>query len=148
MVTRIVKLTPKDFSMRWLGFYYNVRLSLKRHVEKMASKGQRAIAGLKMLGNTIQGVETKVIRQEVHVSILPILTYSAPVWWPGHACVNKHGKANRNGVQEQLKRLDKVQNIALRTILPVWNTILIQIMQLEAATAPIQHTFDHCASLH
>lgn len=52
-VIRIVKPTPKDASMRWLGVYYDARLSFKRHVEKMASKGQRAVADLKMLGNTI-----------------------------------------------------------------------------------------------
>ena len=46
----------------------------------MASKSQRAVAGLKMLGNTIQGAETKVIRREVHTCILPILTYAAPAW--------------------------------------------------------------------
>lgn len=39
MVIRIVKPTPKDASMRWLGIYYDARLLFKRHVEKMASKG-------------------------------------------------------------------------------------------------------------
>ena len=147
MVTRIVKPTPKDFSMRWLGVYYDVRLSFKRHVEKMASKGRRAVAGLKMLGNTIQGVETKVICRAVHACILPILTYASSTWWPGQTRVNKHGKNIRNGVEGQLTRLDKVQNIALRTILPVWRTTPIQIMQQEAATAPIEHTFDHLCEL-
>lgn len=56
MVTRIVKPTPKDSSIRWLGVYYDASFSFKRHVEKIASKGRRPVAGLKMLGNTIQGV--------------------------------------------------------------------------------------------
>lgn len=99
MVIRIVKPTPKDASMRWLGVYYDARLSFKRHVEKMASKGRRAVAGLKMLGNTVQGVETKVIRRAVHACILPILTYAAPAWWPGRTRLNKHGKTIRNGVE-------------------------------------------------
>ena len=59
--------------MRWLGVYYDARLSFKRHVEKMASKGRRAVAGLKMLGNTIQRVGTKVIRRAVHVFYLYLL---------------------------------------------------------------------------
>ena len=147
MVTRFVKSTLKDFSIRWLGVYYDARLSFKRHVEKMASKDRRAVAGLKMLGNTIQGVETKVIRRAVYACILPILTYAAPAWWPDRTRVNKHGKTIRNGVKKQLTRLDKVQNIALRTILQVWRTTPIQIMQREAATAPIEHTLDHLCEL-
>ena len=31
VITRIVKSTPKDSSMRWLGVYYDARLSLKCH---------------------------------------------------------------------------------------------------------------------
>ncbi len=46
----------------------------------MASKSGRAVTGLKMLRNRIQGVETKVIRQAVHVCILPILIYIALAW--------------------------------------------------------------------
>ncbi len=77
MVTQIVKPIPKGFSMRWLGVYYDARLSFKRHIEKMASKGRRAVAGLKMLGNTIQGVETEVILCEIHTYIWLILTYAS-----------------------------------------------------------------------
>lgn len=84
------------------------------HVEKIASNGRRAVAGLKILRNTVQGVETKVIRRAVHACILPILRYAAPAWWPGRTRLDKHGKTIRNGVEGQLTRLDKVQNIALR----------------------------------
>lgn len=142
-----MKPIPKDFSIRWLGVYYDARLSFKRHVEKMASKGRRAVAGLKMLGNTIQEVETKVIRRAVHACILPILTYAAPAWWPGRTRLNKHGKNIRSGVGGQLTRLDKVQNIALHTTLAVWGTTSIQIMRQEAATAPMKHTLDHLCEL-
>ncbi len=53
MVTRIVKPTPKVFSMRLLGVYNDARFLFKRPVEKMASKSRRAVAGFKMLENTI-----------------------------------------------------------------------------------------------
>lgn len=147
VITRTVKSTPKDSSMRWLGVYYDSHLSFKRHVGKMASKGRKAVAGLKMLGNTIGGVETKVIRQAVHTCILPILAYATPAWWPGRMRLNKHGKTIRNGVEGQQVQLDKVQNIALRTILPVWRTTPIQIMQREAATAPMEHTLNYLCEL-
>ncbi len=107
MITCIMKSTPKDSPMRWLGVYYDARFLFKRHVEKMASKGRRAVAGLKMLENTIQGVETKVIRRAIHECILSILTYASPAWWPGRTRVNKHRKTIWNGVEKQLTRFDK-----------------------------------------
>lgn len=112
---RVVQPVSKTSSMRWLGVYFDTRLSFKNHAEKMASKGRKAIAGLNMLGNTVRGVDVKVIRRAVHACILLILTYAAPAWWAGRNRVNNGGKTVRNGVEGQLKRLDKVQNIALRT---------------------------------
>ena len=99
-----------------------------------------------MLGNTVQGVEPYVMRQAVHACILPILTYAASAWWPGKKPLDKRGKAIRNGV-EHLNRLNKVQNIALCTILPVWRTTPITIMQREAATPLIEHNLDHLCKL-
>ena len=58
---RIVKPTPKYSAMRWLGVYSDSRLSFKW--QKMASKGRKAMSGLNMLGNTVQGVEPYVMRQ-------------------------------------------------------------------------------------
>lgn len=103
-------------------------LSFKCHAKKMASKTQKAVASLNMLGKIIQRVKTKVMRQAVYIYILPILTYGTPAWWPGRICLNKQGKTIQNGLEGQLKRLDKVQNITLRSIL-----------QQKAATAPIKY---------
>ena len=66
-------------SMRWLGFYFDSRLSYKEHAAKMASKGRKAVSGLKMLANTIRRVEPIIMRKAIHACILPILTYGAPV---------------------------------------------------------------------
>ncbi len=146
-MVRIVKPVTKTSAMRWLGVYFDTRLSFKNHAEKMASKGRKAVAGLNMLGNTVRGVDVKVMRRAVHACILPILTYAAPAWWAGRTRISNAGKSVRSGVEGQLKRLDKVQNIALRTILPVWRTTPIKIMQREAATPPIEYTLDHLCQL-
>lgn len=85
------------------------------------------------------------MRQAVHACILPILIYVAPAWWPGKNRLEKKGKVIRNGIEGHLNRLNKVQNIALRTIFPIWWTTPIMIMQREAATPPIEHTSDQCS---
>lgn len=100
-----------------------------------------------MLENTVRGVDVKIIRRAVHACVLSILTYAAPAWWHGRSRINNAGKTIRNGVEGQLCRLEKVQNTALRTILPVWRTTPIRIMQREAATPPIEHTLNYLCEL-
>lgn len=133
--------------MRWLGIYFDSRLSFKYHAKKMASKGQKAVSGLNMLGNTVQGVKPYVMRQIVHACILLILVYAAPAWWPGKNRLDKKGKVIRNGVEGHLNRLNKVPNIALYTIFPIWWTTPITIMQRKATTPSIEHTLDHLCKL-
>lgn len=89
---REVQPVSKTSSMRWLGVYFDTRLSSKNHAEKMASKGRKAVPGLNMLGNTVRSVDVKVIQRAVHACILPILTYAAPVWWAGRTRINNAGK--------------------------------------------------------
>lgn len=100
-----------------------------------------------MFGYTVRGVEPYVMRQAAYACILPILTYAAPAWWPGKKRLDKVGNAIRNGVEGHLNRLNKIQKIALRTILTAWRTTPITIMQREAATSPIEYTLDHLCKL-
>ncbi len=51
------------------------------------------------------------------------------------------------GLQGLCDKLDKVQNIALKVILPAWKTTPIKILQREAATPPIRHTIDYLCEL-
>lgn len=146
-IIRVVQPVSENSAMRWLGVYFDTRLSFKNHAERMASAARNAVSGLNMLWNTVRGVDVRIIRRAVHACILPILTYAAPAWWNGRSRINNAGKTIRNGVEGQLYRLDKVQNTALRTILPVWRTTPIRIMQREAATPPIEHTLDYLCEL-
>lgn len=68
--------------MRWLGVYFDPRLSFLDHATKMASKGRKAAASPSILVKTTRGVEADIMRREVHACILPILTYGTPAWWP------------------------------------------------------------------
>lgn len=72
---RIIKPVPKKASFRWLGIYFDSRLSFSDLVEKMASKGRKVASGLSMLVKTTRGVEAFIMRKAVHVCVLPILTY-------------------------------------------------------------------------
>lgn len=77
---RVIKPTSKKSSMRWLGVYFDSRLSFSDHATKMASKDRRAAAGLSMLVKTTRGVVADIMRRAVRACIIPILTYGTPAW--------------------------------------------------------------------
>ena len=128
--------------MRWLGAYFDSRLSFSDHAAKMASKGQKTAAGLSMLVKKTGGVEAVIIWKVLHVCILPILTYGTPAWWPGRTRTNCERRTIQNGMESNCKKLYIAQNTAFRAILPVWRTTLTVVLQREAATSPIHHTLD------
>ena len=133
--------------MRWLGVYFDPRLSFSDYAAKMASKGRKAAADLSMLVKTTRGVEAGIMRKAMHACILPILTYGTPAWWPGRTRTNREGRTIQIGMESNCKKLDKAQNIALCAILPVWRTTPTVVLQREAATTPIHHTLDYLCEL-
>lgn len=144
---RLVRPVSKTAAMRWLGVFFDARLSFKNHVTKLASKARVAAAGLRTLTNTVRGASPLVMRRAVHSCIIPILTYGAPAWWPDVTRANQKGNIVQNQIQGLGDKLDKVQNIALKVILPAWKTTPIKILQREAATPPIRHTIDYLCEL-
>ncbi len=119
MPERVVRLVRKKSSMRWLGVFYDSRLSFRDYANKLASKGRQAASGLKMLVKTAQGVNVAIMHRVVHVCIFPILIYPASAWWHGRTRTNKEGQTIQNSKEGLRTKLDKVQNIALRSVLPV-----------------------------
>ena len=41
--------------MRWLGVWFDRKLSFKTHVATLAAKAKRTAAGIRALGNTVRG---------------------------------------------------------------------------------------------
>ncbi len=105
--------------MRWLGVYFDLRLSFVHYASKMATKGRQAAAGLTMLGNRTRGVDPSIMRKAVHSCILPIFTYKSPVWWSGRLQKDKEGRDIKNGKEKYCKKLDKSKSVALRAISPI-----------------------------
>ncbi len=56
-------------------------------------------------------------------------------------------KTIQNKVDNYIQQLEKVQNIALQTILLIWRTTQVKRLQKKAATAPIKYTLNHFCEL-
>lgn len=144
---KIIKPMAKKALMRWLGVHFDFRLFFSDHAEKMASKGRKAASGLSMLVKTTKEVEVVIMQKAVHACILPILTYGAPAWWPGHTQTNKQKQTIQNNMEGNFQKLEKAQNTTLCAIFPIWKTTPTAILQREAATPPIHYTFDYLYKL-
>ena len=110
----IIKPVAKKGSMRWLGVYFDPRLSFVDHAGKMTTKGRKAASGVSMLVDATKGVEAVIMRKAIHACILPILTYGAPAWWPERTRTNREGRTIQNDIDNNCQKLDKTQNAALR----------------------------------
>lgn len=119
----------KDSFSRWLGIFLDSKLSYKQHIKAMVTRGVTITSGLQMLCNTIRGMDQTHMRQLYNACILPVLTYSCPIWY------------NKNKPQKHLiKHLMTVQNIMLRKILGVFRTTQTTALNVLSCVPPIELT--------
>jgi ribonuclease HI len=138
--TTISPLDPKK-ALKWLGVHFDRKLTFKTHTKLWAAKAQTVAMSIKALGNTVRGITPALLRQAIQACVLPVLTYAAEAWWPSRSRVKK-GRQVGNSITTQLHRMDVVQNIALRGMLPVYKTTPRAALQREAGIPPIETALD------
>ena len=75
-----VTITPPK-SIRWLGFHLDRHLTFKHHVNLLAKKGNAIVNGLKVLGNTIEGISPSNLRLLYKTVVIPAITYGSQLWF-------------------------------------------------------------------
>jgi len=102
-----VDAVQDDGALRWLGVWFDRKLTFKVHVDKMATKARRTATGIRTLGNTVRGAPPRLLCDAVRVCVLPILCYSVEVWWPGMEwkLVNRIASNSMKGI---VRRLDTI----------------------------------------
>ncbi|PPQ85685.1 hypothetical protein CVT25_002136 [Psilocybe cyanescens] len=124
-ITRTV--TP-EATVRWLGVYFDRKLSFDRHIKILASRGENAVAALTMLANTVRGLNHSHLRNLYISCVTTKIFYASPAWW--------------KGTKKQTIPLEKVQNRALRLICAAFKTTPIAALEIEASIPPIKHQLD------
>ena len=97
------KALPQVETPTILGIKIDTRLSWKPHIEDMEKKGIKKLAVLKKLSGTHWGANSKILKTVYMRAARPSLKYGAGSWVTA-------AKTHTN-------KLDKVQNIGLKTIL-------------------------------
>ena len=73
------RIKPKSV-VRWLGIWFNSRLSFKVHVKKRVFKAEQTLNGLLRLSNTERGLSFQAIRQLYIACITLIADYGVQIW--------------------------------------------------------------------
>lgn len=87
------------------------------------------------LANTACGVSARLLRHATIACILPVLTYGAEAWWPGHSRL-KNQKMVSARAEAAFSCLEGVFRQAIQGSLPVYWTTSIPILHWEAAIPP------------
>jgi hypothetical protein len=120
-----VQITPIK-AMRWLGFYFDWKLSFRTHVDILCKKGKSVINGLQCLGNTVVGMNQHHLHLLFKTCVIPTITYGSQLWF--------NPKKPLKGL---LNKLQVVQNHGLRCISGAFRSTLIEILHLLTFIPPI-----------
>lgn len=135
--------TPRTESMRWLGVWFDRRLSFAAHVKQARCKALRAAGAIRGLGNTLKGASPAALRSAAVACVLPVLFYAAETWWPAPR------PGLRFGPVAAIRRdVDTVLRATARAILPVWRTTPAPALYREAGLPPAQAWLDYISRRH
>ena len=141
-----VKPVEAGSGLRWLGTWFDRKLSFKPHVATLAMKAKHTAMGIKALGNTVRGAPPRLLCRAIQSCIQTVLCYGVEAWWPGIYRTQK-GRKISNRVDSLVRKLDTVQNEALRSALPVYRTFPIAALQREAGVLPLGIALNHRVTL-
>src|SRR6266498_3019677 len=97
-------------------------------MEKKITQTTRIFHQIKKLSNTKRGLSFQAISQLYIAYITSIADYGIPIWW--------------NNQKHLLKKFQRLQNAALRTILGAFKTSPTKTMDIEAAVPPSRIRFE------
>ena len=116
-------------SIRWLGFHLDRRLSFNHHINLLAKKGHATVQGLRVLGNTIEGISPSNLRLLYKTVVIPAITYGSQLWFNP-----------KNPKRKLIEKLEQVQHWALIQIAGAFYDSPVEALQLLTYVPPITTT--------
>jgi ribonuclease HI/exonuclease III len=124
-----LEISPKKV-VRYLGIWFDSKLSFKSHVEKRTNSATSALYGLIRLATTQKGLSFQAIRRLYIACIISIADYGIQVWWkPGLP-------------QSMIGKYQKLQNLAVRHMLGAFKGSPQKALEVEAAIMPPEIRFE------
>jgi len=125
-------------ALRWLGVWFDRKLTFKTHIAKRAAVAQKISHHLRSLANTAHGPPAASLRKAVTTCVMPSLFYGAEAWYEGRTKNPRIVRASREPTVStrigwHLATIDRTIMTATRAVLPAWRTTPNAIMLREAA---------------
>src|SRR5438034_3020408 len=114
--------------VRYLGVWFDRKLSFKAHVQKRIAAANRMFHTISKLTNTERDLSFQVFKKLYIACITSVADYRVPVWWKNQ--------------QFLLDKFEKLQNSALRKILEAFRTSSIAVMEIEAGIVSVSVRFE------
>lgn len=118
-----ILLHPKEV-VRWLGIWYDRKLTFKTHVDKRLQLANGALQRIIMLASPTKGLKFNALRQLYLSCVTSVLDYGSVMW------------SGRYGKQQLTNKYQKLQNRAVRYITGAYPSSPAQALQVEAAILP------------
>ena len=128
-------IKPKSL-IRWLGIWFDSRLSFKQHVEKKLNSAIASFFGLQHLGTLQQGLSFRALRQLYIACVTTIADFRVPLWYNN----NKQGLL--------IRRYQNLQNIVIRHMLGAFKGSPTRALELEAAILPPEIRFEKLCNMY
>ena len=82
-------LLPKD-TWKYLGFIFDHKLNFRNHIDFYANKVISTIKCMKLLSNSLRGINSLQKRKLYRCCTLPIILYGFPLWYYNKAPTHYH----------------------------------------------------------
>lgn len=123
-------------SPRWLGIYFDRKLTFTKHVLHWTGKASKVVNHLRGLCKTARGIPISSVRRAVLTCVVPVLTHGLEAWYPRETRTSKTDAEANYGIYAHLRKMDAVLYNAARAILPIYKTMPTHILNFEAQIPP------------
>lgn len=127
--------------LRWLGVFFDRKLTFKQHVSILAAKALVVANALRSLGNTTRGVPPIFLHRAVTACVLKKGYYAAETWWPGQNRIAGNTTVS-NRTSGHIRLLEKAILTGARAILPIYRTTRKSAIYREARLRPPEIELD------
>lgn len=119
--------TGEQPALRWLGVWFDRKLTFKRHVSERVAKARKVSYHIRGLARTKDGPPASSLRKAVMTCVLPSVLYGTEAWYAGRT---KPPRQFRTGREDKVSAcngwhvevIEKTLALAARGVLPVWRT--------------------------
>jgi len=130
-----ITILPKEV-VRWLGVWFDSKLTFKPHVEKRVALATAAFYRLQRLGSTQKHMSFRALRQLYTACVAPIADYGVQLWW---------GSKRASGL---LKTYCRLQAQVLPLVLGAFRGSPGRALELEASVPPPEVRFERACNAY